>query len=72
MSSNDGLTSYARINRVRPFHLLLTVAEGLLGLLGVVVLILTVRYGSFEKAGAAMDKGIACAVACAEKLVHKA
>ena len=72
MSSNEGLSSYARVNRVRPFHLLITVLEGLLGLLGVVVLILTVRYGSFEKAGHAMDQGISCAVTCAEKLLHKA
>ncbi len=70
--SNEGLSSYARVNRVRPLHLLITVAEGLLGLLGVVLLILVVRYGSFEKAGQAMDKGIGCVVACAEKLIHKA
>lgn len=71
MSSNEGLSSYARVSRVRPFHLLITIVEGLLGLLGVVVLILLVRYGSFEKAGHAADGAIACAVTCIEKLVHK-
>ncbi|MEI9903143.1 MAG: hypothetical protein WDN06_03530 [Asticcacaulis sp.] len=69
--SNEGLSSYAKVNRVRPFHLLLTLVEGLLGLLGVVVLILLIRYGSFEKAGHAMDGAISCAVTCVKSLIHK-
>jgi len=54
----EGLTSYARVSRVRPLHLAINLFEGLLALLGVVVLILLIRYGSFEKAGLAIDGGI--------------
>ncbi|WP_443748845.1 hypothetical protein [Asticcacaulis solisilvae] len=54
----EGLTSYARTSRVRPVHLAINLFEGLLALLGVVVLILLIRYGSFEKAGLAIDGGI--------------
>ncbi len=72
MSSNEGLSSYARVSRVRPLHLLITVVEGLLGLLGVVVLILVLRYGSFEKAGLCLDQSIAGAVSYITKLIHHA
>ncbi len=54
----EGLTSYARASRVRPLHLAINLFEGLLALLGVVVLILLIRYGSFEKAGLAIDGSI--------------
>ncbi len=67
----EGLSSYARVSRIRPLHLLITVLEGLFGLAGVVVIILTVRYGSFEKAGLCLDQSIAGAVAHVEKLVHR-
>lgn len=53
----EGLSSYARVNRVRPGLTLLNVVEGLFGIIGVVVVILAVRYGgSFEKAGVAIDQ----------------
>ncbi len=56
----EGLSSYARVNRVRPGLTLLNVVEGLFGVIGVVVVILAVRYGgSFEKAGLAIDQTIA-------------
>jgi hypothetical protein len=60
----DGLTSYARVNRVRPGLTLLNIVEGLFGIIGVVIVILAIRYGgSFEKAGLAIDQTIhgACA-----------
>ena len=53
----EGLSSYARVNRVRPGLTLLNIVEGLFGVIGVVVVILAVRYGgSFEKAGLAIDQ----------------
>ena len=58
MRAPEGLTSYARVSRVRPLHLAINLFEGLLALMGVVVLILLIRYGSFEKAGLAIDGGI--------------
>ncbi len=66
----EGLSSYARVSRVRPVHLLINLFEALLALMGVVVLILLVRYGSFEKAGHAIDAGIGCAWTCALDLLH--
>ncbi len=55
----DGLSSYARVNRVRPGLTLLNIVEGLFGIIGVVVIILAVRYGgSFEKAGLTIDQTI--------------
>ncbi len=55
----DGLSSYARVNRVRPGLTLLNIIEGLFGIIGVVVIILAVRYGgSFEKAGLTIDQAI--------------
>ncbi|MFT4074704.1 MAG: hypothetical protein QM647_04165 [Asticcacaulis sp.] len=54
----EGLTSYARVRRVQWGPLVLSIVEGLLGLLGVVLLILVFRYGSFEKAGLTIDQGI--------------
>ena len=63
----DGLSSYARVNRVRPGLTLLNIVEGLFGIIGVVVIILAVRYGgSFEKAGLTIDQtihGVCVAVA---------
>ncbi|MGN6210108.1 hypothetical protein [Asticcacaulis sp.] len=54
----EGLTSYARVKRVQWGPLVLSIVEGLLGLIGVVLLILFFRYGSFEKAGLTIDQGI--------------
>ena len=54
----DGLSSYARVNRVRPGLTLLNIVEGLFGIIGVVMVILAVRYGSFEKAGLTIDQTI--------------
>lgn len=54
----EGLTSYARVRRVQWGPLVLSIVEGLLGLVGVVLLILFFRYGSFEKAGLSIDQGI--------------
>lgn len=70
---NAGLTSYARVTRVRPFQILINVIEALLSLLGVVVLILLFRFGSFEKAGVVLDQSIGCVTGAVIKLVpHKA
>ena len=66
----EGLNSYAKVNRVRPVHLIINLVEALLSLLGVIVLILLIRYGSFEKAGAAIDHTIGCVHAGAVKLLH--
>lgn len=66
----EGLTSYARVSRVRPLHLVINLFEGLLALLGVVVLILLIRYGSFEKAGLAIDGGIGAIRALVLNLAH--
>ncbi len=66
----EGLSSYARAPRVRPVHLLINIFEALLALLGVVMLILLVRYGSFEKAGAAIDGGIGCVHSCLDRIIH--
>jgi hypothetical protein len=55
----EGLSSYARVNRVRPGLTLLNIVEGLFGIIGVVVIILAIRYGgSFEKAGVTIDQTI--------------
>lgn len=54
----EGLTSYARVKRVQWGPLALSIVEGLLGLIGVVLLILFFRYGSFEKAGLTIDQAI--------------
>jgi len=55
----DGLSSYARVNRVRPGLTLLNIVEGLFGIIGVVIIILAIRYGgSFEKAGLTIDQTI--------------
>lgn len=55
----EGLTSYVRVRGVQWGPLILSIVEGLFGLVGVVVLILVIRYGSFEKAGLTIDQGIA-------------
>ena len=57
---NEGLTTYARVKRVQPTLIFINVFEGLLAMLGVVMLILLVRYISFEKAGLAIDQSIGC------------
>ena len=57
---NEGLTTYARVKRVQPTLIFINVFEGLLAMLGVVMLILLVRYHSFEKAGLAIDQSIGC------------
>jgi len=55
----EGLSSYARVTRVRPGLTLLNIVEGLFGIIGVVVVILALRYGgSFEKAGLAIDQTV--------------
>ena len=66
----EGLTSYAKAPRIRPLHLLITVLEGLFGLMGVVVLILLIRYGSFEKAGAAADGAISAVTGLVQGTAH--
>jgi hypothetical protein len=65
----EGLNTYAKVNRVRPAHMLVTVLEALLALLGVVVLVLLVRYGSFEAAGRAIDGAVGCVHGYAAKLL---
>ena len=65
----EGLTSYARVSRVRPVHTLITIVEALLSLTGVVLVILFVRYGSFEKAGHVLDASIGCVVTGVQTLV---
>jgi hypothetical protein len=68
----EGLTSYAKVKRIQWGPLILSIVEGLLGLVGVVVLILVVRYGSFEKAGLTIDQSIACVKTWVQGLVpHK-
>jgi hypothetical protein len=67
----EGLNTYAKVSRVRPGHLLVTVLEASLALLGVVVLVLLVRYGSFEAAGRALDGAVACVHDSAAKLLGK-
>ena len=67
----EGLTSYAKVQRVRPTVMLLNVIEGLLACLGVVVLILLIRYHSFEKAGLAIDQAIGCIMQCAHNLISQ-
>ncbi len=68
----EGLTSYTKVKRIQWGPLILSIVEGLLGLVGVVMLILVIRYGSFEKAGLAIDQGIACVKTCAQGLIaHK-
>jgi len=52
----EGLSSYARVNRVRPGLTILNIVEGLFGIIGVVIIILAIRYGSFEKAGLTIDQ----------------
>ena len=65
----EGLTSYAKVRRIQWGPLILSIVEGLLGLVGVVVLILVIRYGSFEKAGLTIDQAIGCIVTCARDLI---
>ena len=68
----EGLTSYAKVKRIQWGPLLLSIVEGLLGLVGVVVLILVIRYGSFERAGLTIDQAIGCVKTCALNLIaHK-
>jgi hypothetical protein len=55
----EGLTSYARVKRLQWGPFLLNIVEGLFGLAGVILLILAVRYGSFEKAGQTIDQAMA-------------
>ncbi len=58
----EGLASYAKVKRIRPVQILINIVEALFSLLGVVLLILTIRYGSFEKAGLTLDQSIGCVV----------
>ncbi len=51
----EGLNSYARVSRVRPGLTALNILEGVFGLIGVAVIVLFIRFGSFEKAGEAID-----------------
>jgi len=68
----EGLTSYAKVRRIQWGPLILSIVEGLLGLVGVVVLILVIRYGSFEKAGLTIDQAIGCVTTFARDLIaHK-
>jgi|GEM_PF-1191561 len=68
----EGLTSYARVKRLQWGPLLLNIVEGLLGLAGVVVLILAMRYGSFEKAGQTIDQTLASVKTSVHNLIaHK-
>ncbi len=68
----EGLTSYAKVKRIQWGPLILSIVEGLLGLVGVVVLILVIRYGSFEKAGLTIDQAISCVKTCVKDLIpHK-
>ncbi len=68
----EGLTSYARVKRVQWGPLILSIVEGLLGLVGVVVLILVIRYGSFETAGLTIDQGVAAVKTGVQGLIaHK-
>lgn len=69
VQSAEGLTSYARVNRIRPWSVALNILEGLLGLLGVVVLILVIRAGSFEKAGLIIDQTLGSVTNSIEKLI---
>ncbi len=66
----EGLSSYAKVNRVRPLHTTITVIEALLSLIGVVVLILAIRYHSFEKAGLILDQALGCVHTHVLKLIH--
>ena len=52
-------------------HRLLGWGVALLALLGVIVLILLVRYGSFESAGRAIDGAVDCVHESAAKLLGK-
>lgn len=66
----EGLNSYAKVNRVRPVQTAINVIEALLSLLGVVVLILLIRYHSFEKAGLVLDQAIGCVHMHLMNLMH--
>lgn len=65
----EGLTSYAKVKRIRPVQTAITIIEAILSLAGVAVLILAVRYGSFAKAGAVIDHGFGCVVGCVHQLI---
>jgi len=68
----EGLATYAKVRRVRPVQTLINIVEALLSLLGVVILILVVRYGSFEKAGLTLDQSVGCVIsAIAKFFFHK-
>ena len=67
----SGLTSYAKVTRVRPFQILINVIEAVLSLLGVVVLILLFRFGSFEKAGLVLDQSVGHVNSAVAKLIPK-
>ncbi|MDI7775932.1 hypothetical protein [Asticcacaulis sp. EMRT-3] len=60
--ASEGLASYARKVRVRPVLVLINLIEAILSLLGVVVIILAVHYGSFTRAGQALDDSLGCIV----------
>ncbi len=65
----EGLTSYARVRRARPVQTAITIIEAVLSLVGVIALILAVRFGSFAKAGSAVDQAIGCGLGCLKTLV---
>jgi hypothetical protein len=66
----EGLNSYAKVNRVRPVQTAINIVEALLSLLGVVVLILVIRYHSFEKAGLVIDQALGCVHMHLMNLMH--
>ncbi len=66
----EGLNSYAKVNRVRPVQTAINLIEALLSLVGVVVVILAIRYHSFEKAGLVIDQALGCVHMHLMKLIH--
>ena len=55
--AGHGLDTYVSKKHIHPLHSLVSIFEALFGLLGLVVLVLMLSMGSFEKAGATLDKG---------------
>jgi len=69
--ASQGLSSYIKRPRIRPVHVLINIAEGLLGLLGVVLIILVLHYGSFARAGGALDASVAWICKAAAGLIAR-